>query len=291
MKRFITYVVTSLFAFNFGITASAVWPWSSHSIEKPASRVDVPAVPEIPPTAPDIDIPPTHSEIVFGGGRLTLVAEEVQLKSERLRYEVDVKYPQIKGADALHIQRLNRRIKELAAREYQWPLSPSKQDLLHFQKTHPEAFNTIDLDYEVILATDPILSIFFQGYSYGIGAAHAVEYSFTVNYDLVSGKELKLSDLFAPRSNHLQTVSRYCTDELSTREDGKFMLKESVAPVAANFKSWNITRNGIRFNFDECTVFACANGEQVVEIPFANLKSSLSPWALSILRISSVVGL
>lgn len=291
MKRFITYVVTSLVAFNCGINASAWWTWPSYSTEKPASRPVVPALPEIPSTAPNINLPAAHAEIVFGRGRLTLVSEEVQLKSERLRYDVDVKYPQITGTDALQIQQLNRRIKALATEQYEWIVHPSKQDLLYYRQQHSEAFNELSIDYEVTLATDSILSIYFDGYSYGIGAGTSVQYGFTVNYDLVSGKELKLSDLFQSRSNYLKFVSRYCTEQLATREQGKWLFERGLTPVASNFKSWNVTRSGIRINFDECQIFGCSEGGQFVEIPFANLRSTLSPRALSILRISSVVGL
>lgn len=290
MKRFITYVVTSLFMFNFGITASALWPWSSHPIEKPVSRPVVPVIPATPaPTEPDVTAP--VPEIVFGGGRLKLVPEEVQLKSQTLQYDVKVRYPQIVGTNELHIRRLNRRIEGLVSEKYDWMQHPLKEDLVYYRQKWPEAFNELSIDYEVTLATDSILSIYFVAYSYGIGAGTSVQYSFIVNYDLVSGKELKLSDLFLHRSNYLAFVSRYCTDQLATRKSGEWLHRDNLAPALSNFDSWNVTHTGIRFNFDEGEVFGCSDGEQAVEIPFAELKSSLSPRALSILRTSSVVGL
>jgi|GEM_PF-6974193 len=290
MKRFISYVVTSLFMFNFGITVSALWPWPSYSIEKPAT---LPAVPLIPatPALPEPEIPAPAPEIVFGGGRLKLMSEEAQLKSQSLQYDVKVRYPQIVGTNELHIQRLNRRIEALVSEQYYGIQHPLQEDLLYYRQKWPEAFNEVFINYEVTLATDSILSIYFVGYSYGIGAGTSVQYSFTVNYDLVSGKDLKLSDLFQHRSNYLALISRYCTDQLATHKSGEWLARENLAPVISNFDSWNVTRTGIRFDFDEGEVFACSEGEQTVEIPFATLKSSLSPRALSILRVSPVVGL
>jgi hypothetical protein len=118
------------------------------------------------------------------------------------------------------------------------------------------------------------LSIYFVGYSYGIGAGHSVQYSFVVNYDLSLKRELKLSDIFQRRSKYVEYISRYCRNELSRKSE--FLFTEALAPKAKNFKSWNISSEGIRFNFDACTVFACSEGEQTVVIPFADLKPFLN---------------
>lgn len=284
MKRTVAYVLTSLLTFNCGIISDSLFTGHPPPTEKPASRPDVPFIP-VTPAPTDTEIPAPVPDIVFGGGRLRLLPEEVRLKSQRLQYDVNVRYPQILGTNELHIQRLNRRIKELATEQYQRMLHPSKEDLLYYRQKFPEAFNELSIDYEVTLATDPVLSIYFVGYSYGIGAGTSVQYSFTINYDLVAKKELKLSELFQHRSNHLQFISRYCTDRLAAQEYGKWLFKEGLVPVASNFDSWNITRDGIRINFDECQVEGCAGGEHAVEIPFANLKSILSARTLSILRL------
>jgi hypothetical protein len=227
-----------------------------------------------------ISAPPAtpNREVVFGGGRLRIVPDVVQLKSERLRYEIDVSYPQIVGSEDLHIRKLNQHIKELATEQYQWPLNPAKADLRYYREKWPEAFNSVDLDYEIRLATDSFLSIYFIGYSYGIGAAHSVQYSFVINYDLVLRKQLKLSDLFKRHSKYLEFISHYCIDELSKRL--KFMFEEALTPMAEHFASWNITRDGIRFDFDACRVFGCAGGEQAVEIPFTALEQLLDWQAL-----------
>ena len=288
MKRIVTYVLTSLLTFTCGVTAGALFPWHRHATKM--CSLGAPVVPATPAPA-ETDISAPDAEIVFGGDRLKLVPEEIQLKSRSLQYDLSVRYPQITGTDALHIRRLNQRIEELATKQYQWMLNPSKKDLLYYREKHPDVFNELSIDYEVTLASDSILSIYFIGYSYGIGAATSVQYSFTINYDLVSGKELKLSDLFTPGSGYLGFVSRHCTDQLAKHEYGDFLFKEGLAPEAANYESWNVTRNGIRFNFDECEVFGCAAGEQAVEIPFTNLKSMLSGRALSILGNSFVVEL
>ncbi len=127
------------------------------------------------------------------------------------------------------------------------------------------------------VATDSFLSIFFVGYSYGVGAAHAVQESKSVNFDLTSGQELKLSDIFKRGSKHLEFVSEYCIEELSRSLNQPFVSKNALAPVAKNFDIWHITSSGITFHFDACKVFACTEGDQAVEIPFSDLKPLLNP--------------
>jgi hypothetical protein len=185
-----------------------------------------------------------------------------------------VTYPQIAGSNSLYIRKLNQHMQELVANEYQWPLNPSKADLKYYREKWPAVFNSVDLDYQIRSANDSVLSIYFEGYSYGIGAAHSVQYSFSLNYDLTLRRELKLHDLFEPHSKYLEFISRYCLTELSKKQEALF--EDALKPKAKNFASWNITHEGIRFNFDECKVFGCASDEQVVVIPFSALKPFLN---------------
>lgn len=225
-------------------------------------------------TTPSPTITPTPElNVAFGKG-LRIVPKDIKLENQRLRYKIDVTYPQIEGTKNPEILNLNHQMKRLASEQYSWPLNPTKEDLSYYQK-RPDVFNSVGLTYEVLLATDDLLSIYFDGYSYGIGAAHSVQFSFTVNYDLKSGKLLKLADIFKPNINHLQFISQYCMSEL-TKRHGEYIWKEALTAKAKNYQSWNITKEGITINFDACAVVACAGGEQEVKIPFATLKDMLN---------------
>lgn len=213
-------------------------------------------------------------EVTFGKG-LKIVPKEVKLENQKRRYKIDVVYPQIEGTKIPQILNLNHRIKRLVSDQYRWPLNPTKEDISYYDK-HPNVFNTVALTYEVPLARDELLSIYFEVYSYGVGAAHSVQQSFTVNYDFRSGRLLKLADIFKPNENYLQFISQYCIDDLEKRVN-KFLSQDDLAPKAKNYQSWNITKEGVRMHFDACTVFACSEGKQVVAIPFAVLKDKLNP--------------
>ncbi len=279
MKR-IGNVITCVASFTFGVAVSSFLNWTEYPVTNKQPPVNLSVC--CPANVTNQAVPPpvasSDREVVFGGGHLRTVVDEVQLKNHRLQYWINVSYPQILGSEDLHIRQLNQRIKELTTKQYQWPLSPSTKDLRYYREKWPEAFNTVDVNYKVRSASDSFLSIYFISYSYGIGAAHSVQHSFVVNYDLTRRRELKLSDVFHRRSNYLEYISRYCVNELSTKSE--FLFTEALLPRARNFQSWNIERDGIRFNFDACTVFACADGEQTVLVPFADLTPLLNRRAL-----------
>ena len=273
MKRTVARIATALLAFIFGLVASTLW--HHYSIPQSSPPQVNPAQPSVnePATTP---ITPTPDRNVTFGGGLKLVTNQVQLENELLRYKVNSIYPQIEGTYALPIRKLNSRIERLVTKEYQWLLNPSREDLRYYKNgPHPEVFNSVSVDYEVVLATDSFLSIYFETFSYGIGAAHAVQSSFVVNYDLAARRQLELSDIFKPGSKYLEFISAYCTKQLSQTE-GQLLFQDELAPVARNFASWNMTDEGVKFHFDACKLSGCANGKQTVLIPFTALRPMMS---------------
>ena len=272
MKQTAVRIAGALLAFILGVIAHSLWSeFTTPQSTPPPVNASQSTVSEPVATGMAVAIPVAtpDRDLVFGGG-LKLVSNEVQLRNEFLRYKANLTYPQIEGSDALSIRKLNKQIASLVTKQYQWLLNPSQEDLRYYKKgPHPEVFNSVDLYYDVILATDAFLSIYFEGFSYGIGAAHSVQYSFVVNYDFRSHREVKLSDIFKPGSKYLEVISRFCIERLSRTSDS--LWTKELAPVTRNFESWNLSRHGIRFNFDACNVFGCAAGKQTVEIPFTAL--------------------
>ena len=228
--------------------------------------------------APAITPTPEH-EISFGKG-LKIVPMNIKLENEARRYQVDVIYPQIEGSKSRGIQNLNRQIKNLVTRKYQWLLGPPTREDRREMQQWPEVFNSVDLDYEVVLATDKVISIYFLVYSYGLGAAHSVQESFTVNFDLESDNLIPFTSLFQSNVTALRFISEYCTQELSNNQLQRkpdLQLQRELAPLTKNYESWNITNTGLRFNFDACRIGGCAEGKKAVEIKLESLKEMLNP--------------
>ena len=247
---------------------------SQNAVQQPReSQTPSPQIPS------PVITPSPEQEITLAKG-LRIVPKTIELENQRRRYKISVVYPHIEGSKSAGILKLNRRIKDLVTKQYQWPLiPPTKEELRHYEKW-PGVFNSVDLDYEVVLATAELLSIYFDVYSYGIGAAHSVQQSFTVNFDLESEKLITLTGLFRPRAGHLQFISDYCIRELS--RDHQFAMSDptftdELAPKLKNYESWNLTKEGLRFNFDACRIDGCAAGKAEVNIAFEALREKLLP--------------
>jgi hypothetical protein len=247
----------SLSLFGCGEHQANVQTVSGNAIQQSnQSKIENPQNPS-PPITPTPEL-----EVAFGKG-LKIAPKIVELENQRRRYKINVVYPHIEGSKSLGIL----------------IIPPTKEDLRHYEKW-PGVFNSVDLNYDVVLATDQLLSIYFEVYSYGIGAAHSVQQSFTVNFDLQSEDLITLAGLFRPRAGHLQFISDYCIRELS--KDHQYAMsdpifKDELAPKLKNYESWNLTKEGLRFNFDACKIDGCAAGKVEVKISLDALKEKLKP--------------
>ena len=275
MKRFAVSLIASILAFTAGIFTASSWNSNKHRAGETVV-VNAPCPPGVnvsPTVNVTGNVTPPH-EVDFAEGRMKVVTEQVKLSSERLRYNVDVNYPQIVGSDALPIRSVNQSLSTAANKLYQWALDPVKFSLPDNGVGVP-VYNTVNFTYEVNLATETFLSVNFRGYSYGRGNEFPEQRFFAVNYDLKTAKQLKLTDIFRPGSKYLQVIADYITVELSRRPSP--IIGGSIAPTASNFGSWYITPNGITFYFEPCKIMSCSEGEQTVQIPFDEVREFLNP--------------
>jgi hypothetical protein len=136
------------------------------------------------------------------------------------------------------------------------------------------------IDYDAVYFGRGIISINFKISWYMSGAAHPNSFSSVLNYDLLTGTSLVLSDLFVSGSDYLGDISAYCIQDLNDR--GLLMFPEGANPTVENYKSWNITQSGLRITFDPYQVGPYAMGTQVVNVPYAELSS--------ILRVDGAIG-
>lgn len=282
MKRFVVSLMSSILAFTAGLITASSWnSKSKHETAEPVTvNVSRPCPSnQSPPPAPvtSYSVTPPR-ELEFGQNGLRLVPERVQLKSEIHGYDIDVSYPQILdtpySAPGADIAKINQHIKDAATKLYQWPLNTANQSS-HLQ-ARSGIRNTVDFTYHVSLATDSALSLNFVGYSYNGEVNRQTQNSFSVNYDLTSGKQLKLAELFNPRSKYLDFLSSYCINEVSKRT--RLEVKtEALKPATENFDNWKLTSSGISFSFETCEVAPCSEGEMNVEITFDEMKALLNP--------------
>jgi hypothetical protein len=193
------------------------------------------------------------------------------------KLSVYVSIPVMTGADSAVADPFNQAVADIVAEN----VTAFKDGLIQSEATAtpiPEIAefpSFIQLTYEVFIADNDLISIRFHVTFYGAGAAHPGSYSVPLNYDLGTARVLELADLFQPDSPYLEVLSVYAFDTL-TQADMLF-FPEGVEPRPENYRSWNITQDGLLLTFDEYQVAPYAAGPQQVVVPYSALTRIINP--------------
>ena len=194
-------------------------------------------------------------------------------------FEITAEYPEISGVSPTVAAKFNQTTKNMVmtdVEKFRKDLLAQTADDLKFIK-ETGGTNTVEISYNITHADDEIVSVWFGNYFY-TGGVHPNSYSFTLNFDLKTGRALKLADLFKPNSNYLKIISDYSIQQLkpkiSEMSDDEW-IENGAGAKAENYKSWNLTRKGITVTFDSYQVAAYAAGPQEVVVPFAVVKNIL----------------
>ncbi|MGI8469457.1 MAG: DUF3298 and DUF4163 domain-containing protein [Pyrinomonadaceae bacterium] len=228
---------------------------------------------------PELEFSADEQLVEFTNGA-KLVTKSVNEISKAKHYEITGEYPELTGVNPATAANFNELVKKIVAdsnarfKENISDLTP--EDLKRFTG---DADLYDEVTYDVILANDDIISLFFTDASY-TGGAHPNATSATINFDLKNNRELKLADLFEPNANYLKTISDYSLADLKRQLQKNDMLNDEFLNGGAsakedNFKSWNLTKKGLQINFDAYQVAAYAAGPQTVVIPYAKLQNIL----------------
>lgn len=216
-------------------------------------------------------------QMTFFSGSAKFLTKSILETNKPKMFELSAEYPQIAGvrpAVAAAFNSLVRtRVTKATAAFRKAMLSQSAEDI-KWAKERGMA-NTCEISYYVTYADDEIVSVVFQEYQF-TGGAHGNTASSTITFDLRTGREVRLADLFKPRSNYLQVLSDFCVKKL--KEDMSDMtdadwIEGGAGPKAENFRSWNLTKLGLVVNFDAYQVAAYAAGPQEVVVPYAELSA------------------
>ena len=197
------------------------------------------------------------------------------------KYSVNVEYPQIEGDarfDGFNQQARSMISKDVAAFKTAETESTEEANELPDETQT----STLDIGYNIRLATDDLISVEFSESQYERGAAHGSSITVVLNYDVKNKKKLGLADLFQAKSNHLNPISAYCIKDLQDQSKKNDMLmadqiKEGAAPRSDNYGAWTITRKGLWITFDAYQVAPYAAGPQHVLVPYSALKSIVKP--------------
>jgi hypothetical protein len=137
--------------------------------------------------------------------------------------------------------------------------------------------SSFNLNYSLLSPWGDILSMKFIIDTYFDGAAHPGQISNTFTYDLETGQQVTMDKLFLPGKNYLQVLANYCQADLAGRNIGFDAFQIGADPLPGNYRSWNISSDGLVITFDTYQVAAGAAGPQIVTIPYTDLQEIIDP--------------
>ncbi len=251
LKRFKGYLPLLLFA---GIVLYALGTSLGHQKEKAVETSPSPVSTEQKNTV--VDIPLTTMD-------QSLSVETKTIKEKGKGYSISIEYPQLRGMGNVKTQDLiNKKLKPNVVKE--------RKDLLEAYSInpHPTGDAYINETYTVTYATDYIVSILITRFFDASISAGAMENTYTANYELFDGKEIKIDDFFVDKS-YPDTVLPYIKAVLKQRFP-EHAIGEDLQ--ADDLKKFLITQEGIAFVFDKYRVLPGAYGFQSVVVPYSALK-------------------
>ncbi len=255
---------------------AARWAWSSRQTLislLPFPRLSATAEADLAPVsttlATSTETPPTltpHPPLV-------IAAQETSEESKSPRYIIQASWPVLDWGGDPRVEAFNQAIETRVRGEIQ----AFKENLL--QLSDDPALNELSSSLQIGYTTQNydrgVLSVLLRISFYSAGAAHPGSYFLAVNYDLREGKELVLADLFQPGADYLASISSACLEDLNDR--GVLGWEEGALPVEENYRTWNVTPDGLLITFDEYQVAPYAAGPQSVIIPYETLSEFIRP--------------
>lgn len=209
-------------------------------------------------------------------------AERIQESyTEYPPYELDLEFPQFVPEDAdiadlNSLQRLRALERLTQFRTLRlWPETPEDN-----WREMATATSTLSESFEVACFTSDVVSIRYSVFHYGAGAAHPNNHTRAANYQRKPLIALDPADIFVPDPRFLAELSAYCipelTDQQAVAEPSEWILT-GAGPDMKNYRTLNLTEDGLLVTFDEYQVGCYAEGAHHVFVPSKLLATLLRP--------------
>lgn len=197
--------------------------------------------------------------------------EHVRRANAKIGYTVDVAYPQIVDPSTPQQRAFNTRVeRDVRTWVANFERHCAKEGSRRGSNRLPLDFS-YEGTYELLFADPTFVSARLKQHSF-TGYVNEDYYTLPLNFDLATGREVKLKQLFRSESDALAALSRYCIAELLEQRPGgvsdRFMVEEGAGPEADKYASWAIAPDGLAVTFAEYQVGPGCIGEPEVVVPF-----------------------
>jgi hypothetical protein len=238
--------------------------WANESDQEPSNKIE--GQWSQPDGSHQIYFQLTEQHVEFNNN-LQIVSKTIR---ER-RPSVNVSYPQVAGSNDPAIAGFNRQAQNLITKA-----------IKEFKEGNPAPDRaSYTANYNVLLATDDLISVEILA-DYDAGGAHPDTDYYTLNYDLRTGRELQLKDLFKPNADYRKAIQQYALKDMNARAK-RDAQQENMPPdqqteelfsqdQLSEWKAWAMSRRGIFVYYDLPHVIAVYSREF---IPSSVLKDQL----------------
>jgi|GEM_PF-662757 len=183
-------------------------------------------------------------------------------------YKLCYTYPVLEGSSPI-INTINKTIKTDIESSMNYNIDLAIDDhAAQANSDYPWRPYMFTADYEVFENTENTLSLITKYYQY-TGGAHGLGYTVAYNYDLKTGKELALSDLFEPGFDYITYINDHIYSQMALLEQEKSVLWDT----AYNFngiredQDFYIKDGALQIYFGVYEIAPYSGGEPTFEIP------------------------
>jgi len=205
--------------------------------------------------------------------------DDIQIEEETAGYIIGINYPVLCSADA------TRTIRDHVTRS----LSDFKKDFPeHDLRDYPVKHEMI-VEHAIWPAGNGRLaSVKLQVMVY-TGGAHPNHWPVTWVFDMTDGEALDLDDIFINEQDALIEIAPMVREVLIAKLGQMYlpdMLDDGTTPVVSNYDDFILNDEGIVFYFAPYQVAPYAAGQQMVTIPYGDVKELLTAEIKEIISVN-----
>lgn len=187
------------------------------------------------------------------------------ISEENRENTVSISYPEISGIDIGSAKLVNSSI----SKKISFMISEFKNGSRGAMSYEGSEKSSLSLEYSINTPTHGVLSILFYVSEYMSGAAHPNTFVVALNYDLVSGKEVSLKNIFKGREDYLVLARDLVRPALLEKiKDGNYdkdWVMDGTEANEENYSVFSIRQDSLVILFNPYQVGPYALG--IVEVP------------------------
>lgn len=198
---------------------------------------------------------------------------EKSIEENTDKYDVKIKYPMVVGDKKEVVEKINKTIEDYTL---EW-LNDLKLLVQEYSKNYEEAGAKMPKmeAYSLFESfnTDEVISLPVNYYQY-TGGAHGLTTKVSYNYDLKSGKEIKLKDLFKEGFDYKSIIDKKVREDIAKEKDIYFENGALFKGVNEN-QAYYFNKDGIIVYFQQYEIAPYSSGIREFKIPYGELSEGL----------------